>query len=130
MHMSLQEGSRDLQGLHRVQGVGVLGLFFFLKRRFPKIRIHFVDPHKRDYSLLGPTLESPYFGKLLSTLPFLGVHQACVPTIVIPSPNDELLLHYHYMPGAMLCVGGNAEFHYSVGGRDYYVTSKSVGLVL
>ena len=87
--MSLQEGSRDLQGLRRVQGVGVLGLvffFFFLLRRFPKIRVHFVNPHKKDYSLLGPTLGSPYFGKLLSTLPFLGVHQACVPTVVIPSP--------------------------------------------
>ena len=32
---------------------------------FPKIRgYHFGGPHNKDYSILGPILGSPYFGKL------------------------------------------------------------------
>ena len=38
---------------------------------FPKIRCTFWGPHKKDYSILGSILGSPYFGKL----PYL-VHNA------------------------------------------------------
>ena len=44
---------------------GALSLWKALDGGFPKLGVPFGDPHNKDYSILGSTLGSPYFGKLL-----------------------------------------------------------------
>ena len=61
-------GAMLLRGLgcEALQGLGVQGVrqAIYESWGFPKIRSTFVGSYNKDYTILGSTLRSPYFGKL------------------------------------------------------------------